>query len=246
MQAFFDSFMAQFLNPANLPGHFAYVLLIISMLMRKMIWLRVFAIAAGAFSAIYYTTLGDWVSCVWESTFALVNLAQLLVLFIENRRGKFSSEEQQFIDIALHGLERAHARKLMKLGKWAEIGEGEVLINEDSTPTHLYFIVNGTARVVRHERPVGLVGPGDFLGEMSYLTGKHATATVSVLTPMRCLTFERNALRAHLERNPEVRHAMEGGFNRNLVDKLVKTNTEGLPGLAALSEAEAPPRGEPI
>jgi CRP-like cAMP-binding protein len=81
---------------------------------------------------------------------------------------------------------------------------------------------------------------------MSYLTGKHATATVTVLTPMRCLTFERTALRAHLERNPEVRHAMEGGFNRNLVDKLVKTNTEGLPALAVLSEAEGLPPAESI
>ncbi|MCB1464385.1 MAG: cyclic nucleotide-binding domain-containing protein [Nitratireductor sp.] len=246
MQTFFDSFVTAFLDPANLPGHFAYVLLIVSMLMRRMVWLRIFAIAAGAFSAIYYTTLGDWVSCFWESLFSLVNAAQLLILFIENRRGKFTSEEQTFIDIALHGLERAHARRLVKLGKWVEVGEDEVLIVEDSTPTHLYFIVNGTARVTRHQRPVGLVGPGDFLGEMSYLTGKHATATVSVLTPMRCLTFEREVLRAHLERNPEVRHAMEGGFNRNLVEKLVKTNTEGLPGLAALTQAEEPPPGEPI
>ena len=179
MQAFIDSFLMSFLDPVNLPGHFAYVLLIISMLMRKMVWLRVFAIAAGAFSAIYYTTLGDWVSCFWESLFSLVNAAQLLILFIENRRGKFTSEEQTFIDIALHGLERAHARRLMKLGKWMEISEDEVLIVEDSTPTHLYFVVNGTARVTRHERAVGLVGPGDFLGEMSYLTGKHATATAA-------------------------------------------------------------------
>lgn len=246
MQAFIDSFVAAFIDPVAFPGHFAYVLLIISMLMRKMIWLRIFAIAAGAFSALYYTTLGDWVSCFWESLFSLVNAAQLLILFIENRRGKFTTEEQQFLDIALHGLERVHARKLMKLGKWMEIGESEVLITEDSTPTHLYFIVNGTARITRHDRPVGLVGPGDFLGEMSYLTGQHATATVSVLTPMRCLTFDRNALREHLERNPEVRHAIEAGFNRNLVEKLVKTNTEGLPGLAALSEQGEPPRGEPV
>lgn len=246
MQAFTDSFVASFVDPANLPGHFAYVLLIISMLMRRMVWLRLFAIAAGAFSAIYYTTLGDWVSCFWETTFSLVNLGQLLIIFIENRRGRFSGEEQQFIDIAVPGLERMHVRKLMKLGVWKEISEGEVLITEDTEPSHLYFIVNGAARVERHNRPVGLVGPGDFLGEMSYLTGKNATATVVVQTPMRCLTFDRQELRAHLLRSPEVRHAIEAGFNRNLVAKLVKTNTEGLPGLAVLSKAAPPPQGEPV
>jgi len=226
MHAFIESFSASFFNPANLPGHFAYVLLITSMLMRRMIWLRVFAIAAGAFSALYYTTLGDWVSCVWESTFALVNLGQVLILLIENRRGKFSPEEQMFVDAALQDLEPAPARRLIKLGDWSQIDDDEVLIVEDTTPTHLYFIVNGTARIERHGKTIGLVGPGDFLGEMSYLTGKQATATVTVLTPMRCLTFERQTLRTYLGKNQEVRQALEAGFNRNLVDKLVKTSVD--------------------
>lgn len=228
MQDFFNAFV----DPANLAGHISYVLLITSVLMRRMHHLRMIAVSAGTFSAIYYVTLGDWVSFFWESVFTLVNLVQLVILFIENRRGRFSAEEQKFIDTVLHGLERVHARRLVKLGKWSEIEDGEVLITEDTTPGQLYFVVNGTARVERHGRPVGLVGPGDFLGEMSYLTGKHATATVTTLTPMRCLTFDRKELRAHLSRHPEVQHAMEAGFNRNLVDKLVKTNV-GKPGEAS-------------
>jgi len=49
----FEQFLAAFIDPKNLVGHVAYVLLIVSMLMRNMRWLRIFAISAGTISAIY-------------------------------------------------------------------------------------------------------------------------------------------------------------------------------------------------
>lgn len=222
MQQFFTAFV----DPANIAGHISYMLLIGSMLMRRMLYLRLLAIAAGSFSATYYIMNGDNVSLFWEVTFSLVNAVQLAILFVENRRGRFTVEEQAFIDAVLPTVERAQTRRLMKLGAWTEISDSNVLIHEETTPPSLFYVVNGTARVERSGRTLGMVGPGDFLGEMSYLTGKQATATVTSVTPMRYLAFDRTALREFLEKNTDVRHALELGFNRNLVDKLVKTNTE--------------------
>jgi CRP-like cAMP-binding protein len=220
-----QDFINAFLDPNNLAGHISYILLIGSMLMRKMLYLRILAISAGTFSATYYITVGDPVSLFWEILFTLVNLTQLVILAIENRRGRFTAEEDAFIKAVLPTLERAQTRRLMKLGEWTEIADGKVLIVEDTKPASLFYLVNGSARVERAGRPIGMVGPGDFLGEMSYLTGSAATATVTSVTPLRYLAFERTNLRAFLERNDDVRHALESGFNRNLIDKLVKTNT---------------------
>ena len=220
----YDEFLTAFLDPANLVGHIAYVLLIGSMLMRNMNWLRALAIMAGSISAIYYWTLGDYVSMFWESLFSLVNVAQLVILIIENRRGRFSDEEQMFIETCIPDLERLHARRFMKLGAWTEVQEAIELVVEDTCPPDLKFIVSGKARVERNNKRLGKVGRGDFLGEMSYLTGKQASASVISETPVRYLAFSRENLKTHLEKNPEVRHALEASFNRNLVDKLVKTN----------------------
>lgn len=234
-------FMTAFLDPANLAGNIAYVLLIVSMLMRTMHWLRLFAIAAGSFSAVYYYTLGDSISFFWESVFTLVNAVQLLILAVENRRGRFSSEEHGFIERVLKGVERAQVRRLMHLGAWIEVGEDFLLIQEDTEPSHLIYIVKGTARVEREGRRVGMAGPGDFLGEMSYLSGRKATATVTSATPMRYLAFDRPTLRRHLERNAETRHAMDAAFNRNLVEKLIKTSKDlhATGAIAALNAVDA-------
>lgn len=229
MEAFLNEFWSDFSRPENFVGHFAYVLLIISMMMRNMNWLRLFAIMAGSISAIFYFTIGDFVSMFWESMFTLVNLAQFVLLQIENRRGKFSTEEETFINQCLNGVERAYARRLMKIGAWTEVQEDVVLFAEDTCPNHLLYIIDGEAEVSRAEQPIGQVSKGDFLGEMSYLTGKKASATVITSKPTRYLAFERGALKAFLERQPEVRYALEASFNRNLVSKLASTSQKSLP-----------------
>lgn len=222
MQEFLDAF----LDPANVVGHIAYVLLIVSMMMRNMRWLRALAISAGTVSAIYYALLGDYVSVFWESLFTLVNIIQLSLLAIENRRGKFTEEEQLFFETVLQGVERAHARRLIQRGKWQDDPPGTVLIEERTWPRQLKFMVSGHATVTLGGKEVAYVGPGDFLGEMSYLTGKEATATVTSVTPVRYLSFERKVLGELLEKYADLRHALEAGFNRNLVEKLVKANEE--------------------
>ncbi|MEM7290017.1 MAG: cyclic nucleotide-binding domain-containing protein [Pseudomonadota bacterium] len=228
MDAFLAEFWSDFSRTENFVGHFAYVLLIVSMMMRNMNWLRFFAIMAGSISAIFYFTIGDVVSMFWESMFTLVNLAQFVLLQVENRRGRFSDDEKMFIDACLADVERAYARRVVKLGAWIEVQEEKVLITEDTCPDTLLFIVSGEASVSREGKEIGKVRRGDFLGEMSYLTGKKATATVITTEPTRYLSFDRKPLRALLEKNSEVRHALEASFNRNLVYKLATTNQKKL------------------
>lgn len=220
MSEFFSKFLADFTDPQNLVGHIAYVLLIVSMMMRSMNWLRFFAIMAGTISSIYYSILGDYVSMFWEALFSLVNLGQLIILKIENQRGRFSDEENYFISTCLPGVEKLHTRKLMKFGAWTEVQEGVPLTTQDTCPSKLKFIVSGEAIIERDGKQLGVAKCGDFIGEMSFLTNKPASATVTTTEPTRYLAFDITALREHLQKNPQVRHALEASFNRDLVGKL--------------------------
>jgi len=228
MSEFLVEFWANFSKPENIVGHIAYVLLIGSMMMRSMNWLRALAIMAGAISAVFYFTLGDYVSMFWETLFSLVNLVQLLILQVENRLGRLNSEEKLFIKACLKDVEPAHARKLVKIGAWTQVQGEATLISEATEPDDLKFVVSGKAKVLRDDKLIGMIDKGDFIGEMSYLTGKQASATVISIEPVRFIAFERKRLKEHLERNPEVRHALEASFNRNLVEKLVKTNDKAI------------------
>lgn len=220
MSDFFTEFWSDFTRPENIVGHVAYVLLIVSMMMRSMNWLRFFAILAGAISSIYYAILGDFVSMFWEALFSLVNLGQLIILKIESQRGRFSDDEALFMRTCLGGVEKAHARKLMKIGAWTEVKEGAVLINQNDRPDKLKFLVSGEASIERDGKVIGQSKRGDYIGEMSYLTNQPATATVTTTETTRYLAFSQGELRDFLQRNREVRHALEASFNRDLVGKL--------------------------
>lgn len=224
MSEYLAEFWIDFSKSENILGHIAYILLITSMMMRRINWLRAVAILAGVLSAYYYWTLDDKVSMFWETIFTLVNFAQLVILQVENRRGSFNEDEKYFIQTCLPNIERAHVRRLMKLGAWTQVQEDTVLIAEDTMPQRLKFIVSGTAVVTYSKRSIGSIGKGDFLGEVSYLTGQKASATAITHERVRYLAFDKERLREHLARNIEVRHALEASFNRNLADKLVKSN----------------------
>ncbi len=224
MNEYLLDFWQDFSRPENIIGHLAYILLITSMMMRNINWLRALAILSGSISAFYYWTLDDKVSMTWEFLFTLVNIFQLLILQLENRRGSFSEDENYFIQTCLPSVERAHARRLVKLGAWTQVEEDQILMAEDTKPDQMKFLVSGTASVSHSGRKIGTVHKGDFLGEMSYLTGKMASATVTTNETVRYLAFDQTRLREHLSRNIEVRHALEVSFNRNLAEKLVKSN----------------------
>ena len=115
----------QFATPGKLVGHLSYVLLVASMMMRSMKWLRIIAISAGVVSALYgYFFLLDFVTVFWEVVFVSVNLIQLLILEFENRRAKFSEDEQKFIEAVAPQVEKAHAKRLLRLVKHVEFDAG--------------------------------------------------------------------------------------------------------------------------
>ena len=67
---------------------------------------------------------------------------------------------------------------------------------------------------------------GTLIGEMSYVQGGGATATVRVLRPTRYLSWSRKELRRLLKRNPTMDLAMQTVFSMDLTRKLTQASEE--------------------
>jgi len=215
----------QFASPGKLVGHLSYLLLVASMMMRTMKWLRIIAISAGVVSAFYgYFFLKDFVTVFWEVIFVSVNLIQLLFLEIENRRAKFSEYEQRFIKFAIPGVQKAHAKRLLRLAKITEHEPGDALTQEGESVGLLHYVLEGAVRIDKGGAMVGVCGHDDFIGEIGFMLGTNATATAVVTNSVKCFTFDHATLNGMLSKDESLRHALESSFNRNLVGKLVKSN----------------------
>jgi hypothetical protein len=251
-----DTIMDQVTNVNNAVGHLNYILVILCVSMTRMLWLRIFGIASGAVGVLYYGFLvNDNVSATWEFIFATVNAVQLAVVLLAGRRRRMTEDERFFIKTVMPKLEGNLRARVLKLARWQTREPGEVLVDEGQVKPGLVFIARGAASVERAGVLVGVCGPGDFLGEMSFLTGKPASATVRVANETRCCVFDPGALRVLIDRNPDIRQALEYSFNRNLVGKLERMNeanreaeirsaVEAMPAPAPKLETEGNP--EPV
>jgi hypothetical protein len=237
-----DQFIADLTNPENAFGHINYILVILSVSMSSMRWLRIFAIASGVTGVIYYGFIvSDEISAMWESIFTTVNVIQLAIILLAGRRRKTSEDEKFFIETVMPTLEGNLRARVLKMARWQTREPGEVLVEEGQTSPELVFIAKGAASVERGGSIVGVCGPGDFLGEMSFLTGKPASATVRVANETRCCVFDPGVLKVLTDKNPAIRQSLEVSFNRNLVGKLERMNdanrkaADGKPGNEAQS-----------
>jgi CRP-like cAMP-binding protein len=223
-------------SPGALVGHFGYGLLILSMLMTHMLWLRMFAIASSLVGLSYSIFwLHDPVGSFWESSLILTNVGQLSLLAYRNRITRFTPEERTFYEMAVPNLEPVDVRRLLQLGRWVDALPEVVVTRQGEPVTDLIFIVSGMVHVAVDGHRVASCGPGHFIGEISVATGGPATATSTISTPTRYLAFDAVTLRRLLDGGSEAGRAMEHAFRHGLREKLLQSNA----AMVAIRRAEA-------
>lgn len=215
------------MSPSGFLGHLAYLLLVISMVMRRLLWLRIFVVlsaVAGICYAIFILT--DPVSVFWETTLITVNMLQLGISAWQNSRARFSPDERRFMDEHFAGLPTGQQRILLDLGQWSNLAAGTVLCTEGAAVPALYYLSSGQAAVVAHGKLVGVCASGTFVGEISVSTSAPASATVTLTEPGLLWQIETARLRSLMEHRPQIANALKASFFVALCDKLLRTNMQ--------------------
>ena len=85
-----------------------------------------------------------------------------------------------------------------------DLPDGDKLTTERSLGREFIVIVEGTADVLQDDRVINRLGAGDFVGEISLLTGAPRSATVVATSPVRALVLAHQAFRQLLADSPAV------------------------------------------
>ncbi len=212
-------------STGGMVGHFAYMLLVLSMVMRRMFLLRILVILS-ALVAIAYALfwLKDPIGVFWESLLVVVNVVQLAITWHQNRSARFSDEEKVFMQGHLPSLSLSERRRLLNRGMWISGEVGTELTTEGQPVNHLVYLASGQALVISGGRAVAVCEPGAFIGEMTALRGEPASATVKLNQAARYWAIEADQLRRLVKKNTDIGVALEGSFARNMRDKLVRSN----------------------
>ncbi len=101
--------------------------------------------------------------------------------------------------------------------------EGDIVVTEGEQGSSLFLIVSGHVKVFtrgdsgEHIRLAEL-GPGDFFGEVSLLTGKPRTATITARDHVMAIELTRSAIDSIAGRHPEVLEVLDEFYKRRAQD----------------------------
>jgi len=215
-----------------LVGNIEYILLVVSMMMTRMVWLRILAIASGLAGLIYSACwLHDPVGVFWEITFTLVNVVQLAVIKYRNFAARFSDTDRDFYTRIFPQLEPHQMRRLLKTGQWLTAPAGTELTHQDAVVSHLCYLYSGNLEVVVNDFPVGVCTAKSLIGEISIASGQPASATVVARDEIHYLALEREALHKLMKADAEIAHAVERSLRRNLETTLIQRTKPAVSGV---------------
>lgn len=204
----------------QLIGHLSYVLLVSAALVRAILPLRLLAIAAGATSIWYGAAIGSGVDMFWESIFTAVNAVQAVILIREKYGIRLTDEERELRAAVFPHMSLLDFHRFVRAGAWQSLEPGADLTVRGKPVERIVLMSDGTADVVVDNAVVAHCRRGDFIGEIAFVTGNPATATVRIVAPARCLAWDFASLRRLIERHPELRTDLQGVLNKNLIGKL--------------------------
>ena len=150
----------------------------------------------------------------------VISLVGLTRMLVRDYKMRFSQEDLNFAAHVLPGLPRADMRRLLDLGRWTGGVVGETLTSQGQPLRDLVYLAEGLAEVQRNGVTVAQIAPGEFIGEITYLAGGPATATVTLTAPSRLMRIPVDRFRQFLEKNPAIQDAMERSLAADLRHKL--------------------------
>jgi hypothetical protein len=208
----------------HLAGHLASILTMGAYLLKDILWLRLLTILscfAGIAFNLFVPATPLWTVIYWNVLFALINFIQVAIIIKQRSSVHFTDEEKELHDTLFKNFAPFEFMKLMRVGKWLEARQGEILATETKPIDSIMLIYNGLVGVESKGKEVAKLKDGNFIGEVSFITGGAATATVRALQPTRYVSWPKEAIKQLLNRNPSMRFAMQAMLSTDLSKKLM-------------------------
>ena len=215
------------MNIATLAGHLAFGLIAFSFLVKDILYLRILSILASLFSVLYnfYIPVEPmWLAINWNIIFVLVNIYHISVIIYEKRPVKMSPKEKELYETMFRGLSPVEFLKITKIARWKKFKSPLPIIQQGKPVNDLILIYNGMVDILVNDKKVAELKDGQFVGEMSFLTEKPATATCKVTHTTECLVWPQKDFKDLLKRNPSLYFTIQSLLSEQVSNNLVSSS----------------------
>ena len=204
----------------DLIGHLAFGLIAFSFLVKDILWLRLVSILASTFGMAYNYFIPVepmWIAIGWNGVFIGLNLYHISVLVYEKRPVHMKPKDEELYSTLFKDMTPVEYLKISRAACWKTLEPRQRIITQGVPVPDLYLIYNGTVDVVVNDKNVAELRDGEFVGEMSFLTEKVATATCTVRHEAQCLVWKHREFKELLKSNPSLYYTIQSLLSNQLI-----------------------------
>ena len=215
------------MNIATIAGHLAFGLIAFSFLVKDILYLRFLSILASLFSVFYnfYIPVEPmWLPIGWNFVFVALNLYHIAVIIYEKRPVQMSPKHKELYETMFNDMTPVEFLKITKIADWTHFKSGEIITQQTHKVPDLNLIYNGTVDVAVDGKKVAELKDGQFIGEMSFLTEKPATATCIVKHDSEVLVWKQEQFKELLKRNPSLYFTIQSLLSAQVSSNLVSSS----------------------
>jgi CRP-like cAMP-binding protein len=192
---------------------------LIAYLLTSVLWLRIVLVIGACFYIATGVVLGLNSMIAWHIAYALVNLAHVVLLIRDQSDRSLPPEIRDLYHSRFIGLKPREFERLLKINEEVTTSSSK-LLTEGEANDRLFLVTSGEIVVHKNGNQVDRRGPGDFIGEMSVLTGEPASADVTVPGSARYCYWSLQDLENLRTKNLPLYNRFMMIVGQNVVEKL--------------------------
>jgi hypothetical protein len=213
--------MIDYIFSAGIFVQLALLFYCLGFLARDELWLRGLLLTGTGFYILYYYFINDtplWEAIATSTVLGLVNMSMIFVLVIE--RTTFAmSENMSRAYASFSTLTPGQFRKIMRHGHFITT-KSEVEICQEGVSLNNLFAIIGGDIILKKGDVVRSIPAPMFVGEIAFLRGRKASATVSLAEGTEYAVLDNKKVRALMEKSTPLSNALTALFSYDLADKV--------------------------
>ncbi len=211
-------------SPALIIMNVAYALTLAGLAVRNILLLRLLMISAQIILITSGLILGNFIIVFWNIVFLIINLIQIIILFKEKKPVRIPERLQDIYKDRFKHMSEREFLKFWNIGN-RKVFLGGFIIREGERKDSVFIIIDGRALVKQKRTKIASLGRGDFIGEMSFISGRAASADVITDDEISLHAWKREDLLQLNEKNNNLWIKIQQALGHDLVAKVSKLNT---------------------
>ena len=207
------------LSAQDMVLNISYVLNVITMFLRQMLPLRIGMVVVSCGFFTFALMAGNYSMVAWNVVFLGINIIQVGFLLLD-KKIHLTTELETVYTSLFSTLPRRDFLFLWNMGQERTVANGVYVARKGENQRTICLILEGNARVEKDGHLIATLNAQEFFGEMSFFTGRAASADVKANGQLRFNEWSQTRIQALEQLKPDLLNKMWVILGQDLSKKL--------------------------